>query len=51
MLTLDEPQLTASIGKWAERGTIRAMLARRDRMQAAISKLVAASSEAAVFLR
>ena len=50
ILALDEPQLTASIGKWAERGTIRAMLARRDRMQAAISKLVAASSEAAVFL-
>jgi hypothetical protein len=51
MLALDEPQLTASIGKWVERGTIRGMLARRDRMQAAINKLVAASSEAAVFLR
>jgi hypothetical protein len=51
MLALDEPQLTAAIGKWVERGTIRAMLARRDRMQAAIDKLVAASSEAAVCLR
>jgi hypothetical protein len=51
ILLLDEPQLTAAIGKWVERGSIRAMLARRDKMKAAIDRLVAANGEAAVFLR
>jgi hypothetical protein len=51
ILALDEPTLTASIGKWVERGTIRAMLARRDKMKIAIDKLVAAHGEVAVFLR
>ena len=51
ILALDEPTLTATIGKWVERGTIRAMLARRDKMKIAIDKLVAAHGEVAVFLR
>jgi hypothetical protein len=51
ILALDEPALTAAIGKWVEGGAIRAMLARRDKMKIAIDKLVAASSESAVFLK
>jgi hypothetical protein len=34
-----------------ERGTIRGMLARRDKMKIAIDKLVTAHGEVAVFLR
>ena len=48
---LDEPGLTVALGKWVDRGGIRAMLARRDKMKLAIDKLVADSSEAAVFVR
>ena len=48
---LDEPGLTAALGKWVDRGGIRAMLARRDKMKMAIDKLVAGSSEAAVFVK
>jgi hypothetical protein len=49
---LDEPALTAAIGKWVEGGgVIRSMLARREKLKAAIDKLVAASGEAAVFLK
>lgn len=48
---LDEPALTAALSKWLDRGTIRAMLARRDKMKIAIDKLVAAGGEAAVFVK
>lgn len=51
LLALDEPTLNAAAGKWVEGGTVRAMLARREKMKVAIDKLVAATSEAAVFLR
>jgi hypothetical protein len=51
MLALDEPTLTAALGKWVDGRSIRALLARRDKMKAAIDKLVADSSEAAVFIR
>ena len=52
ILALDEPTLTAAIGKWVEGGgVIRSMLARRDKMKAAIDKLVTANGEAAVFLK
>jgi hypothetical protein len=51
LLALDEPTIAAAIGKWVEGGTIRAMLARRDKMKMAIDKLVAATSEPAVFLK
>jgi hypothetical protein len=51
MLALDEPALTAALGKWLDRGAIRSMLARREKMTIAIAKLVADSSESAVFVR
>jgi hypothetical protein len=51
MRALDEPSLTAALGAWLDRGAIRAILARRDRMTTAIDTLVRNSSEAAVFPR
>ncbi len=36
MRALDEPALTTCLGKWLDRGAIRAVLARRDRLAAAI---------------
>ena len=51
MLALDEPALTAAIGKWVEGGVVRSILARREKMKIAIDKLVAANGEAAVFLK
>lgn len=51
ILALDEPALTAALGKWVERGVVRSMLARREKMKIAIDKLVAANGEAAVFLK
>jgi hypothetical protein len=51
MLELDEAALTAALGNWVDRRSIRAIVARRDRMTAAIDKLVKNSSEAAVFVR
>ena len=47
---LDEASLTATLGKWVDKGNIRAMIVRRDKMQLAIDKLVAANGEAGVFL-
>ncbi len=51
MLALDEPGVTTALGTWLDSRAIRAMIARRDRMKAAVDKLVANSSEAAVFVR
>jgi hypothetical protein len=51
MLALDEPALTAAIGKWVEGGVVKSILARREKMKIAIDKLVAANGEAAVFLK
>jgi hypothetical protein len=52
ILALDEPALTGAIGQWVDGGgAIRSMLARREKMQTAIGKLVAANGEAAVFLK
>jgi hypothetical protein len=48
---LDEGQLTSALSKWVDKGGIRAMLTRRERMKAEIEKLVAANGEAAVFLK
>jgi hypothetical protein len=48
---LDEAGLTASIGKWVDRSAIRALLARRTRLSAAIDALVQKNGEAAVFVR
>jgi hypothetical protein len=51
MLELDEPTLTAAIGKWVERGVVKSILERRDKMKVEIEKLVKATSEPAVFIR
>jgi hypothetical protein len=51
MLALDEPALTAALGEWLEGRRVRAVLARRDRMKAAVDGLVKGSGEAAVFVR
>jgi hypothetical protein len=39
MKALDEPGLTAALGEWLDRGAIRSMLQRRDRMHEVIAKL------------
>jgi hypothetical protein len=51
MLALDEASLGAALSKWVDRGEIRAMLARRDKMKIEVDKLVKATSEPAVFIR
>jgi hypothetical protein len=51
MLELDEPMLTEAIGKWVERGVVKSILERRDKMKLEIEKLVKATSEPAVFIR
>jgi hypothetical protein len=40
MLALDEPALTAVVGNWIDRGSIRAMLRRRDAMKVVIDDIV-----------
>ena len=45
-LALDEPTLTATLGKWVDRGSIRAMLRRRDSMKKVIDALVAKYGDA-----
>jgi hypothetical protein len=51
MKTLTVESLTPALEKWIGRREIRAIVERRDRMQAVIDKLVAAKGEAAVFVR
>jgi len=51
MLALDEPTLTAAVGKWIDGGAVRAILKRRDAMKKVIDEAVAKSSEAAVYIR
>jgi len=48
---LDEEKLTAALSNWVDKASIRAMLVRRERMQTEIDKLVAASSEANVYIK
>jgi hypothetical protein len=50
MKDLTEEKLLAALSKWIDKGQVRAMLQRRDRVQAEIDKLVAAKGEAAVYL-
>lgn len=50
MLALDEPTLTASLSKWVEKGEIRAILARRDKMAQVIDALVKKKGAAAVYV-
>jgi hypothetical protein len=40
MQALDEPALTAALGNWLDKGQIRAILQRRDKMQPIIDKLL-----------
>jgi hypothetical protein len=47
MLALDEATLTATLGRWIDRGSIRAMLRRRDDMKVAIDGLFAKYGEKA----
>jgi hypothetical protein len=49
MLALDEPAVTAAIGKWVDRRGVRALLERRDRMKKAIDKMILERGEAGVF--
>lgn len=51
MLTLDEASLTTAIGKWADRGSIRAMLKRRDLMKTKIEGMLKTKPEALVFAK
>ena len=41
MQALTAEQLTAALGEWLDAGAIRAMIGRRDKMAAAVGKLVA----------
>ena len=40
MLALDEPTLSASLGKWIDRGAVQAILKRRDAMKVVIENIV-----------
>lgn len=51
MLALDEAALTGAIGKWADRGSIRAMLKRRDIMKTTIDGMLKTKPEALVFVK
>jgi hypothetical protein len=51
MLALDEGALDGALGPWIDRGAIRAMIARRDKMKAAIDTLVRKQGEGAVFVQ
>jgi hypothetical protein len=51
MRALDEPQLKAALRQWVNDKELRAILARRDRMEAELSKLAAQRGEAAVYVR
>lgn len=51
MLALDEAALTTAIGKWADRGSVRAMLKRRDLMKSAIDGMLKTKPEALVFAK
>ena len=43
MRALDEPTLTTALGAWLDKGQIKALLQRRDKMQKVIDKLPPAS--------
>lgn len=48
---LDEPTLQTVVGAWLDRGAIRSILARRDGMQDAITKLLETSTASTVFIK
>ena len=51
MKALTVEAMTPALEKWIGNREIRAIIERRDRMQTVIDKLVAAKTEAAVFVR
>ncbi len=51
MLALDEAALDGPLAPWLDRGAIRAIITRRDKMKGAIDAMVAEKGESAVFLR
>ncbi len=51
MLQLDETTLTAALSEWLSEGEIRAILERRDQMEAIINEMVAERGERDVFVR
>ena len=51
MKALTVESLTPALGTWIGNREIRAIIERRDRMQAVIDKMIAAKGEAAVFVR
>jgi len=51
MRALDEPTLTSALGKWVDRRSIRALLARRDKMQTVIDGLLKNRSESLVYVK
>ena len=51
MLSLDEPTLAATLGKWIDGRARRALLARRDKMKVVIDGLVKTSGEDLIFIQ
>ena len=51
MAALDEPTLTAALGQWLDRGSIRAILKRRDAMKKVIDNLLKNGNEALVYVK
>jgi len=51
MLALDEASLEPVLGPWADRSSMRAIIARRDKMKIAIDTLVKIKGNAAVFVQ
>jgi len=51
MKAVDEAALTAAIGKWIGGGEIRAIIARREKMQQEIDKLIKDKTEAQVYVK
>jgi hypothetical protein len=51
MAALDEPTLTTAVGKWLDRGMIRAILKRRDNMKKVIDNLLKNGNEALVYIK
>ncbi|CAN5867763.1 hypothetical protein BH18ACI5_BH18ACI5_12800 [soil metagenome] len=51
MRALDEPSLDVALGKWVDRGERRAILARRDKMQAWIDTELKKKNESLVYIK
>jgi hypothetical protein len=51
MTALTEAQVTAAVGQWLDKGQIRALLERRDKMQSEIQKMIKEKGEPAVIVR